>query len=201
MQKKKLLTMVELALLTAIVIAFQLMGSIIHIGPTSVSLVLIPIVVGAIIVGPLGGAFLGFVFGAITLWAGISGADGFTQLLFNAQPIATALICLGKGTLAGLCAGLIYRLLQKKNRLLGVFAAAATAPIVNTGLFILGGLTLVSGTLNATYASGTTLIYFLVIGCAGLNFVAEFLLNLVVAPAINTVVFAVQKQFGRRDYH
>ena len=109
MKKKNVLKLVQLALLTAIVIAFQLMGSFIHITPnTSISLVLIPIVIGAIIIGPLGGAFLGLVFGAITLWAGISGTDPFTQLLFNAQPIATALICLGKATLAGLCAGLVF---------------------------------------------------------------------------------------------
>lgn len=36
----------ELAILTAIVVVFQLLGSFIHIGPTNVSLVLVPIVIG-----------------------------------------------------------------------------------------------------------------------------------------------------------
>lgn len=191
----------ELAILTAIVIAFQFLGAFIHIGPTSISLVLIPIVIGAVLTGPKGGAFLGFIFGAMTYIAGVSGTDYFTTVLFQAQPIATAVICLGKGICAGLCAGLIYRALAKKNAFSASVAAAAVAPIVNTGLFILGGLLLVNGTLSANLANfgagGQTVVYFLIIGCAGLNFIAEFLVNLVVSPAINTIVHAVGNKLSK----
>ena len=191
----------ELAILTAIVIAFQFLGAFIHIGPTSISLVLIPIVIGAVLTGPKGGAFLGFIFGAMTYIAGVSGTDYFTTVLFQAQPIATAVICLGKGICAGLCAGLIYRALAKKNAFAASVAAAAVAPIVNTGLFILGGLLLVNDTLSANLANfgagGQTVVYFLIIGCAGLNFIAEFLVNLVVSPAINTIVRAVEKNLSK----
>ena len=191
MQKIKIIRMMQLALLTAIVFAFQILASSIPIGTTRVSLVLIPIVVGAVSLGPLSGGFLGLVFGIITLLAGAMGADPFTHTLFTSQPVATAIICLGKGTLAGIGAGLVYKLTKRANKLASAFLAAAAAPIINTGLFILGGLTLVSGTLQSNFVSGTTLVYFLVIGCAGLNFVAEFLLNIVVAPAINTIVNAI----------
>lgn len=191
----------ELAILTAIVIAFQFLGAFIHIGPTSISLVLIPIVIGAVLTGPKGGAFLGFIFGAMTYIAGVSGTDYFTTVLFQAQPIATAVICFGKGICAGLCAGLIYRALAKKNAFSASVAAAAVAPIVNTGLFILGGLLLVNGTLSANLANfgagGQTVVYFLIIGCAGLNFIAEFLVNLVVSPAINTIVHAVGNKLSK----
>ncbi len=179
--------MTELAILTAIVIVFQLLGTFIHIGVTSISLVLIPIVLGAMLCGVKGGAFLGFIFGAITLWAGISGSDPFTNTLFNAQPIATAVICLGKGILAGCGAGLVYKVLKDKNAILASVAAAASAPIINTGLFVLGGLFLVNGTL-VTMTGGQSLTYFLLIVCAGINFIAEFIVNVVVAPAINTIV-------------
>lgn len=191
----------ELAILTAIVIAFQFLGAFIHIGPTSISLVLIPIVIGAVLTGPKGGAFLGFIFGAMTYIAGVSGTDYFTTVLFQAQPIATAVICFGKGICAGLCAGLIYRALAKKNAFAASVAAAAVAPIVNTGLFILGGLLLVNDTLSANLANfgagGQTVVYFLIIGCAGLNFIAEFLVNLVVSPAINTIVHAVGNKLSK----
>ncbi len=197
MNKTKIIKFMQLAILTAIVFLFQMLGSFIHIGPTSVSLVLIPIVIGALILGPKAGAFLGFVFGCITLWAGISGTDGFTHILFSAQPLETALICLGKGTLAGLGAGLIYKAIQSKNKFTGALIASAAAPIINTGIFVLGGLFLVNKTLEANLvnfgASGQTVIYFVIIGCAGLNFVAEFIVNLIVSPAINTVVNAVKK--------
>ncbi len=191
----------ELAILTAIVIAFQLLGSFIHIGPTSISLVLIPIVIGAVLTGPKGGAFLGFIFGAMTYFAGVFGTDYFTTVLFQAQPIATAVICFGKGICAGLCAGLIYRALAKKNAFAASIAAAAVAPIVNTGLFILGGLLLVNGTLSANLANfgagGQTVVYFLIIGCAGWNFIAEFIANIIVAPAINTIVHAVGNKLSK----
>ncbi len=185
--------MVTLAILVGIVIVFQYLGSFIHIGPTSISLVLIPIVVGAMLLGPMYGAFLGLVFGAMTLWAGISGIDVFTNTLFVNQPVATTAICIGKAVLAGWGSGMIYKLFVNKDRIVASFLAAAAAPIINTGIFVLGGLTLVSGTLNANFVSGTTLIYFLVIGCAGWNFVGEFAINILLAPAINTIVSVVEK--------
>ena len=97
MKTNQVVKMMQLAILTAIVFLFQMLGTFIHIGPTSVSLVLIPIVIGALILGPKAGAFLGFVFGCITLWAGITGSDYFTNVLFTSQPFATTLICISKG--------------------------------------------------------------------------------------------------------
>ena len=54
-----------LAMLTALVVVLQVFGSYFTIGAVRLSFVLIPIVVGAIVLGPLGGAFLGFVFGTV----------------------------------------------------------------------------------------------------------------------------------------
>ncbi|MBQ7714736.1 MAG: ECF transporter S component, partial [Clostridia bacterium] len=57
----RLVKLVQIALITAIVVVLQLIGAVIHFGPFSVSLVLVPIVIGAILYGPLAGAWLGFV--------------------------------------------------------------------------------------------------------------------------------------------
>ncbi|MBQ3083895.1 MAG: ECF transporter S component [Clostridia bacterium] len=191
---KKTLKMVQLAFLLALVIVLQLFGSSVKIGPTSFSLVLIPIAVGGILLGKGAGAFLGFVFGLITLIAGITGTDVFTQILFQDHPFLTSLVCLGKGTAAGFGAGLIYELLKNKQKFVAVFSAAAIAPILNTGLFILGAL-LMSDTLSANFvADGSTVIYFLVIGCAGINFIVEFLVNLVVSPGLYQAVNAISKR-------
>ncbi|MBO5326582.1 MAG: ECF transporter S component, partial [Clostridia bacterium] len=51
------------AMLTALVVVLQLVGSFIRFGPFSISLVLIPIVIGAATCGPYIGAWLGLVFG------------------------------------------------------------------------------------------------------------------------------------------
>ena len=55
-----------------------------------------------------------------------------------------------------------------------------------------------SDTLSANFvADGTTVLYFLIIGCAGVNFLFEFALNLIVAPAIARIVAVLQKRLER----
>lgn len=191
--KEKTLYLVELAILLALVLLLQTFGSGIKIGPTSFSLVLIPIALGGMLLGPAAGAFLGFAFGVITLIAGINGTDYFTQILFQDHPVLTTLTCLVKGTAAGLGAGLIYKLVARKNRLAAAFAGAAAAPVLNTGIFILFGL-LMSDTLSSNFVpNGQTVVYFLIIGCAGINFVVEFLVNLLVSPALNQVIEIIRR--------
>ncbi|MBO5479658.1 MAG: ECF transporter S component [Clostridia bacterium] len=186
-----------IAVLTALVIVLQTVLGSIRIGATSFSLVLIPIVLGGVIYGAWTGAFLGFVFGFITLMYGIVGADAFTAILFQNQPLETALLCLVKGTAAGLVSGALYKELSKKNELVAVFLAAAAAPIVNTGLFIGGSLLFLQQTLLVNFVeSGSTVVYFLFIGCAGFNFLVEFAVNLVAAPTLYRVIRILEK--GKR---
>lgn len=190
------LRMVELAILTAVVLVLQLTGTAIKLTAlgTSISLVLIPIVLGGVLLGPAAGAWLGGVFGCVTYLMGVFGMDGFTFILFTEHPLLTALVCFGKGIAAGFCAGWLYRLLCNKNNTVAMFTAAAVAPIVNTGLFILGAL-LMSDTLSANFvADGSTVLYFLVIVCAGVNFLLELALNLIVTPSLSAVVQAVKKR-------
>ncbi len=185
--------LVELAFLLAFVILFQSIGQFIRIGSTPISLVLIPIALGGMLLGPWAGLFLGFVFGVMVLIPGIVGVDGFTHILWLDKPFFTALLCLGKGALCGFVPGLIYKLWSKENDLLAVFLAAASAPIVNTGLFILGGFFIFYDSL-ATMTNGKTVAYFLIIMCAGINFIAEFAVNLIFSPAIKRILDALSKK-------
>lgn len=189
--------MVQLAILLAVVVVLQCFLGSIKIGATSFSVVLVPIVVGALILGPAAGAFLGFAFGLVVLIYGISGQDVFTNMLFQAHPVFTAIICLGKGAAAGWGAGMVYKLVEKASSFWASVAAAATAPILNTGLFILGGLTLVRGTLEANLAAfgADSVVVFLVIGCAGVNFLVEFFVNMILSPAIYRIVTIVRRKF------
>ena len=109
---------VGLGLFTAIVVVLQLLGSVIKFGPFSVSLVLIPIVVGTAIYGVGAGAWLGLVFGVTVLASG----DAAAFLTVNA--IGTVITVLLKGTLAGTFAGLVYKALERFNKYLAVIAAA-----------------------------------------------------------------------------
>lgn len=202
MEKRKFFSAKKIAylgVLLALVIVMQFVGGSIKITPTtSLSFVLVPIVLGAILLGPWAGAFLGFVFGLITLLFGVTGADAFTNILFVNSPVLTSLTCLIKGIAAGLVPGLVYRPIAKKNTLAAAIVASALAPVMNTGIFILGGLTM-SGVISQNFVEeGSTVIYFLVIGCAGVNFLIEFAINLVLSPAIHRVVLVAEKYIGRK---
>ena len=98
-----------LALMTAIVVVLQVVASFVKFGPFTITLALAPILIGAALYGPKAGACLGGVFGAVVLLACILGWDMGGNVLWNANPFLTALVCLGKGILAGLAAGLVYR--------------------------------------------------------------------------------------------
>ena len=197
-KSNKLFHMVLTALLFAVIIALQFFGSAIKIGGTSFSFVLLPIVVGSIILGAGTGAFLGAVFGFMTLWAGISGQDFFTATLWHYEPVFTALVCMLKATLAGLVPGLVWNALKGKNKVAAIFLASCAAPIVNTGIFIVGGLLFFGEALTtAGFLGEASLVYFLVIGCAGINFIAEFGVNLIFAPAISRIVQVFSNMFNK----
>ncbi len=201
MKKKGFFTaknITALAVLLALVIVLQTFGSYIKIGATPLSFVLVPIVLGGMLLGVGAGAFLGFCFGFIVVVQGLMGVDAFTMILLEDHPFFTVLLCLGKGSAAGALSALTYRWIAKKSKLGGAIAASVVAPVVNTGLFILGSLAFLQDTLQANFVSGTTVIYFLVIGCAGINFLVELAINLVCSPALHTVYGVAGAQFKKR---
>lgn len=181
-----------LALFTAIVVVLQLLGSFIKVGPFAVSLVLIPIVVGAAVYGVSAGAWLGFVFGVVVTIAVVTGADQGGYIMFSARPVMTVLVCLIKGTAAGLVAGALYRAIGKKHALAGVIVAAAAAPVVNTGLFVLAMVLFFQPQLQAA-AGGTAVATYIVTGLVGVNFLLELGVNLVLSPTITRLIAAGKK--------
>lgn len=188
-----------LAVLTAFVVLLQAGLGSIKIGPTEFSFVLIPIVLGSCLLGPLFGGFLGFVFSLIVFLTGVTGANAFTYIMFTANPFATTLIIFLKGILAGVVPGLLYSAISKKNEKAGIVVAALSAPVVNTSIFIL--LTIVFGSsFSAAFVkqgfieNGAAFMNFLFIGCAGINFIAEFAVNAVATPILFTVMKVVGKK-------
>jgi len=177
-RNERLYKLVLLALLTAIVIVLQLLGAFIRFGPFSISLVLMPIVVGAALVGPMAGGWLGLIFGVIVL------ASGDANVFLPIDPVGTVVVVIVKGIVAGLLAGIGYKLFAKINKTAGAIAAAALCPIGNTGIFILGLYVFFLPTMRewgADFESVTTFIFF---GMVGMNFIVELALNLVLCPVI-----------------
>lgn len=177
-------TIAGLGLFTAIVIVLQLLGSTIHFGTFSISLVLIPIVIGASLYGAKAGGWLGFVFGMVVLLSGDAGA------FLAVNVFGTIVTVLAKGTLAGLCAGYVYRLLEKKNIMLAVAAAAVACPVVNTGVFLIGCLLFFLKTVAEWGAAAgfSNVGSYMLIGFVGFNFLFELLFDIVLCPVIVRII-------------
>ena len=107
--RNKTVKLATAGILTAIVIVFQFIGASIKFGTFSVSLVLIPIVIGAALGGKWVSAWLGFAFGVVVLLSG--DASAFIAI----DPIGTVITVILKGTLAGFVGGIIFEALKKIN--------------------------------------------------------------------------------------
>lgn len=187
------------AILLALVIVLQIWGSAIPIfAGTTLNLTLIPVVLGAIILGPIYGMLLGVAVGVVITVNAFAGTDAFTLFLYQNNPVMTFLIIFVKGSMAGFLPGLCFKCL-KKRPVLATFVSAGVAPIVNTGIFIVGAL-IISGTIGGFMASvnitNQSVVYFVIIGCAGINFLIEFAINMILAPALYRVIKLVDKSTG-----
>ena len=214
--------LVGIGLFTAIVVVLQLLGGGIKFSMFSITLVLVPIVVGAAVYGWQAGAWLGFAFGVTVLLNG----DAAPFLAVNA--LGTIVTVLVKGTAAGLLSGLAYKyillLLNKRsnrrissikkhyglcescevgvyeyvarnNRYTAVLIAAVISPVVNTGIFLLGCKLFFMETIAewgaaAGFDNVTTYMF---IGLAGINFLIELVVNLILAPVITRLIAFTKK--------
>lgn len=187
---KKTQKIVGIALFTAIVAVLQLLGSFIRFGPFSISLVLIPIVVGTALYGVGAGAWLGFVFGAAVLASG----DASAFLAINVP--GTIVTVLLKGIACGTFAGLVYKLIEKKNKYAATITAAVVCPVVNTGVFLLGCAVFFMPTINdwAAAAGIESAGVYMITSLVGLNFVFELAVNTVLSPIIIRLVNLGKKE-------
>lgn len=184
-------TMVLGALLTALVFVLQFMGAFVRFGPFSISLVLIPIVIGAATCGVKVATWLGLVFGAAVLFSG----DAAAFLAVNVP--GTIVTVLVKGAACGLCAGLVYKLFERTNRYLAVALAAVVCPVVNTGVFLIGCLIFFMETV-ATWAQaaglGANVGKFMIVGLVGANFLFELGSNIILSPVVVRLLNIRSKQ-------
>ena len=191
-QNKGIMRMVGIAFMMALVVVMQsISGMIPPIGGFSISLVLIPIVLGAAVFGPGAGALLGATFGAIVYINCVTGADPGGAMVFQASPVLCFLVVMGKGTLAGLAAGAVYKMLKGKNSYLAMLLAAIVCPVVNTGVFV-ASMFLFFIDLLAAWAGGSNIVGYVLTGLILANFVPELVINIVFSPAGQRIYRAVE---------
>ena len=105
------------------------------------------------------------------------------------------MVCLIKGCGAGFVSGLAYKLFATRNiksgRVIGAYSAAVVCPVVNTGIFLLAMFTIFREQL-ISIAGGTNTVYFAFVVLAGVNFIVELAVNVVLAPVIVGIMNAVR---------
>lgn len=193
MRNDKIKRMAAVALLMALVVVMQFVSGLIPpVSGFSISLVLIPVVLGSALYGPGVGALLGGTFGMIVYINCVTGADVGGAMVLQANPILCFLVVMGKGILAGLASGWVYRLLKGVNSYVAMLCAAIVCPVVNTGVFIASMLTFFKDVLSA-WAAGGDLVAYVLTGLVLANFVPELIINVVFSPAGQTVMRVSRK--------
>ena len=247
---KKIRNLVITAIMAALIVVLQYLSTIIKVGPVSITLTLIPIVICSVFLGWKYGTALGLVFGLVVSIFSLVGLDPGGQMIFQANPALAWVLCLLKGAAAGFFPAVVYRFFSRNKRaaevlmalsgafifLAGFFAgqllagkslgvnvavtvivsvvaagylllinfalkkensafylASMAAPVANTGIFIIGTLIFFRSTLSA-WAGGSNLVVYLFTGVIMFNFLIEFTLAILLAPAVATVVKAVRKR-------
>ena len=190
--------MVQIAMLTAIILilAFTPLGYI-RTGGLEITLIVIPVAVGAVILGPVGSMILGAVFG-ITSFIQCFGMSPFGAMLLSISPVKTFITCVVTRTLMGFLTGLIYKGMKKvsRNKSLNTVIANLCCPFMNT-LFFMTCIVVffynteyIQGIVSALGAANPLLF---VLAFVGVNGLVEALLCFVGGSAITRALMAAMK--------
>ena len=192
--------LVLLAMLSAIllVMSFTPLGYL-NIGPLAISLNMIPVAIGAIALGPGGGAFLGAVFGITSCLqcVGIGGTSAMGVALFEISPLLTILQRFVTRVLAGFLTGVVYRLLKKHLSFFTPYVAGFCAALFNTVFFMAALVLLFSHTeYLQNFIAGRNILLFIVT-FVGINAVVELFATTLVAGAVGTALDKLKMLGGK----
>ncbi|MCL2409309.1 MAG: ECF transporter S component [Oscillospiraceae bacterium] len=178
--------MVQLAVLVAIiaVMSFTPLGFL-PIGPVTITLMIIPVAVAAIVVGPAGGAIAGGVWGLCAFLRIIFGLSPFFAQFLNINPIFTVVLMLFPRILAGWISGLVYLAFRRfKNKTLAAMAGSVAAPLCNTILFV-GTWILLFGRTDLFIATYGDAVWVAIVAIIGINAPIEAAFGLLTGTAIS----------------
>ena len=187
-------TIAEYAIFIAIILVMRITHlTSIPVGPLVMTLAMIPIAIGAMLLGPLGGAILGTVYGFTSLYDAMTGASAMTGVFFQLSPILTIILCVVLRGLVGAATGWLFQLFKKldKHRIWCYFAGGLAAPMLNTILFM-GYIVLVfyqtdfiQNMVASKGAVNPLMFIILVVGIQGL---VEWITGCIVAGSVTKAV-------------
>ena len=196
----RILRLTQLSVLVALLLIFGFTSiGYIKIGVIEITLNIIPVAIGAIVLGPSAGAICGAVFGLTSFWQAVSGMSAFGAMLVNVSPALTLILCLVPRVLEGLLTVLIFKGLSKvcKNNSVPCAVSGLCCPLLNTLLFV-GGFILLFGqtdVFGALYGqSAATNIVSFFAWFVGLNGVVEAIAGFVIASAVSKALLTANKR-------
>lgn len=196
---KKVLFLTQTAILTAIIflMSFTPIGYL-KAGFVEITFLVIPVAVGAILLGPAVGTFLGFMFGVSSFIQCFTGSV-FGAALLSINPVFTALFCVIPRTLMGFLASVIFRGMYKSTKKGNISCAVASlsASVLNTLLFILflilffGRSDYISMMMQTTFNTDSILLFSLLF--VGWNGLIEAITCTVIGFGISAVLLKLMK--------
>jgi len=193
--KPQILKMAQMAILIAIMIlfAFTPIGYL-KVGVIEITFMVIPVAIGAIVLGPLCGAILGGVFG-ITSFIQCFGFSAFGAFVLGINPWLTFITCLVPRILCGWLSGLLFQALKKidKTKIISYAAASLSTALLNTIFFV--GCVILFFWNNDAFVSGlagsgvsTDTLWLFIVTFVGLNGLVEAAVNFVVGAGIAKII-------------
>ncbi len=196
---KRVLLLTQTAILTAIIflMSFTPIGYL-KVGFVEITFLVIPVAVGAILLGPAVGTFLGFMFGVSSFIQCFTGSV-FGAALLSINPVFTALFCVIPRTLMGFLASVIFRGMYKSTKKGNISCAVASlsASVLNTLLFILflilffGRSDYISMMMQTTFNTDSILLFSLLF--VGWNGLIEAITCTVIGFGISAVLLKLMK--------
>lgn len=190
MKSNKMYRMVLIAMFIAIMLVmnFTPLGYITLSGAFSITLMTVPVALGAACTGIGGGAILGFVFGLTSFLQAFGIGfiiDPSAAPLFGESPLGYTVTCFLPRITTGLVASLIFTLFERKKRvnLAAYILTCASVPVLNTALFMSSYILFYSDT-SFGGAVMTVLLTILT-----LNFLVELLTTTVIGTAVSRVIY------------
>ena len=195
MRSTKTIKMAQMAILIAIVLimAFTPLGYLKTAG-LEISLITIPVAIGAMVIGPGAGAVLGAVFGFTSFYQ-CFGMSAFGAMLLSINPFLTFLVSVPTRILMGYLAGVLFKLLIKmdKSNTVCYFVGGFMTAVLNTLFFM---SVLILGFWSTDYiqglAAGSNVLMFVVL-FVGINGVVEWIATTVAGGIIAKAVAKIAK--------
>ncbi len=141
--KTRQLTQLSLLIALEAVMAFTPLGFIM-IPPISITILHIPVIIGAILMGPTYGGILGGAFGVLSMIKATFFAASPADLLFSpfasGAPVQSAVMCIVPRILLGVAAALLYQLLRQVTKDIAAMAVSCILATLLHSVMVLGAM-------------------------------------------------------------